>query len=474
MSLFGKKFDPNVDLAPAQDKGFEHLSWVVQPGKAIAREPKQKGSGGTVVILPYPQFDVPGYKEKKLVYADRTAGVDDEPEFGYQRWMFVASGVRKFGKNSVTMLFDNPDDSGFSLQEHHPVGLIVDAAWKAFKGQMVSTPLGTSDSDKWNELLKGDDKKQNCYACLSKPDNLAILNVLVYALGTQRYPANMPLGGVKSEPQCLWVMSRNTAGGFIKQLREPDGAPRPITGSKVFHFYDKKNPGSCEARTAALMASQGGFSVGEQTRRASPMQQGSDGGGELSGYDVFVSDSITGRPDDPMVPAKARQKVVEYAVDKLLPWEQVLRGHTPEQCANIIATKCGLPHSLLYHAWQSHPKWYSEELKFLLKRPSTTQMGAGAAPAQTQQQATPAAAEGGMGMFDGLGGAGAPAAEQPAARDGFGDFPTSSGEWDGPVEETPEVDSAETEGFDASKVKEANEVFRKKMSERSGVSAPTA
>lgn len=468
MSLFGKKkFDPNTDLAPNSDRGFDHLSYVVQPGQAIPREPKMKGSGGTVVVLPYPQFDVPDYKEKLLVHPDRPE--QSETEFGDQRWMFVCDGVRKFGKNSVTLLFDNPDDSGFDVREHHPVGLIVQAAWAAFKGGMVSTPLGTSDSDGWYELLKGNDKKQNCYACLPGPDRLAIMNVLLYSLGVQTYPVDSPLGSAKNEPQVLWVMSRATAGEFLKVLRDKDGNPLPICGSRVFHFYDKKNPASCQALTNSTVAGQGSFEFGDR-RRASPLGPGGQSQQQLAGFTVLATDSLSGSPGDNLKPAMFQQSLVKYACEKLLPWERVLRGHTPDQCAQIIATKCGLPDSLLYHAWQGHKKWYSEQIKYKLSNPVTLNMGTGPAHHQPMQQtaaathaAAPAQPTGNLDMFAGFGG---DVATPPQTAPRSGDFPMGSAPWDGPVGDAEPPDAAELDGVDRAKVEQASDMFRQAMNRR--------
>lgn len=477
MSLFGKKYDPSVDLAPQQDRGFDHLNWVIQPGKAIAREPKMKSThGGTIVVLPYPQFDVEGYRENNLVHPDRPP--DSETEFGDQRWMFIAQGVRKFGKNPMTLLFDNPEDSGFSIREHHPIGLIVDTAWKAKKGQMVSTPLGTSDSDLWLDLLLGNNAKQNCYASLPGPDNLAIMNVMIYNLGTTEYPANMPLGGVKAEPQCVWVMSRSTSGEFLKTLRDKDGAPLPVTASRVYHFYDKQNPAGCKAKMNAEAASgMNEMSFGEDRRRAAPAQQG-QGDKTLAGYGVFASDSLNGSPDDRRVPATMRDQIVKYSVQKLLPWEKILRGHTPDQCAQLVAKHCGLPHSLLYHAWQSHPKWYSEEMLFLLKRPSTMQMGGGSLPSQQgQQQAGRTTSEpppNDATAFSGFGDdAPVPAAGSSAvggANDRRGDFPLHGAGNPAPWGDPPAAGDGDAGDFDKQKFEEANNKFRQAVANRNSVS----
>lgn len=374
MPLFGRKYDYESDYLPQTANRFKHLERVAQPNRALVREPRMDGNGTTVVFLPYPDFEAPDYQAKGLVVPDRAS--DHPRDYGEPgtSWLFGAEGVRRFGKNPVTLLFDNPDDAAFNPWEHHPVHLIYDAVIRTKRSrQMVPTPVGTSDSDRWQVLLDGDEGAQGAgqYGSLAKPDKLMLAYALVYNLGDENFLlAGTALGGAPADPPVVFVMTRSTGQSLLEAM---DPLPVPITGVKVFHFYDRKK-NNCPAMSAAAMAAAVAAAPGAERRRVAPAHlvgQAPVAGQQLAGYGVYVTDSLTGRPGEPTLD---RRQFTQFAAQKLPPWRDVLRGHTPDQCAEVVGNTCGLPASLLYYAWKSRPDWYPGELKHMLNNPVTREV----------------------------------------------------------------------------------------------------
>lgn len=390
MPLFNKKFNFKTDGLPPEKNRFRHLDKVVVPGKATPRCAEQTGGGTSVVFLPYPNFENPAYKAQSDVLPDR---VDHEPN-AYSQWIFSADGVWRFGKPGVTMLFDNPD--GYNVYEEHPIHLIVNAAYTVEKAKsVVETPFGTSDTDHWTTLLRGDGSGK-VFGCLNSPKRLFMTNALIYSSGTENYFADgAPLGAAKDDLQTVFVLTTDTLKSLIGELDKPADASREVvtdisgylhpefTGKKFIHFYDKKNPQSClayrQAQQAKAQASFGGV------RRTAPILQ-STAQQNMGGYSAFICDTLGGLPSDPTPP---RDLIVKLACDKVRPWEEVLRGHTPQECIHVAAEQCGLPLSLIYHAWKSRPEYYTDEMKHRLKNPRSanfwTPSAAQAAPAHTEE-----------------------------------------------------------------------------------------
>lgn len=414
MPLFRKTFDFRNDALPQYQNRFSHLDRVVQPGKATAREPEMNG-GTTVVFMPYPAFDVEDYKTKGIVLPDRIDGEENN----YNPWLFYAEGVRKFGRTPITLLLDNPDDAGFVRTEHHPVHMIWEAVRRTVKsGIVVDTPFGSSESDKWAVLLDGDEPpgQRPVYPVITRPDVLYLAYACIYRSGTNEfYTANnpQPLGSALGELPIVFVMPRSTIQAFLKEANEripntPEGSIESlkhpvITGAKYVHFYDRKK-NDCLAKNNSQIAMAQTTSGFGGARRA-PTQLQSQGQVELAGYGVYISDTLRGTPQDPTTLPRAG--IISYACNNLRPWHEVLRGHTPIECAQAVATYCGLPKSVLYHAWKSHQgDYYPDELKTAMRAPVSQNFSTppAAAPAQAPPpQAGPAAPQQSFGAFGGFG-----------------------------------------------------------------------
>lgn len=375
MSLFGKKYNFETDLLPQSkaNRKFQHLDRVVKANAATVREPRMDNGGATVVFLPYPDFDAKGYKAANQVLSDRNS---DEPR-DYSPWLFSAMGVRKFGKNPITLLFDTPDS--FPKSEH-PIQLIWDTVKRTVATkQVVQTPFGSSESEKWKTVLDGDEANK-VYSSICKPDLLLIGNAVVYKLGEEDFALgnNPPLGGAPDDPQVVFVMTRAAGLELLTHLDKRDA----VTGACAVHFYDRKQK-SCPAMANALKSvAPAAGSAGFGQRRSAPLLGGENPNAPVAyGYGVYVSDTVSGLANDPPVAAN-HATFVEVACKKVKPWEQVLQGHTPNECAAIVANHCGLPLSILYHAWKSHPEWYSDEIKRGLLNPVTVEVKAPTPPAE--------------------------------------------------------------------------------------------
>ena len=393
MPLFGsgKKFDFRSDGLPPERNRFQHLDRVVQTGKAQAREPEMKGNGTTIVILPYPNFDNPNYLQTGAVIPDRQS----EDPLDYTPWIFYADGIRRFGKNQITLLFDNPDRStGFNPVEDQPAVMIRDAVWKAVKSQqLIETPFGTSDSDNWNLLLNGD-KDNNKYSVLPMPDRLFMVYAMVYSSNSDNYAeSGPPLGAADNDLPVVFVMSKGTGQSLFEALDavkpgSVPGAPDSLlhstfTGCKFIHFYDRKKP-NCPAKANAenvKLSEGGGFGGVRRSPIAAQIQNQSQK--TLAGYGVYVSDTLDGRPTGMTI---KRSDVAKFATQKLIPWEQAIRGYTPVECARVIADHSGLPLSMLYWAWKSHPEYYPDTIKHGLKKPVSANFAAPSKPVNSVTQ----------------------------------------------------------------------------------------
>lgn len=448
-TLFGKKYNYNDDFTSNNDKKYRHLDRVVNPNTAIVRNPRMDGEGTTVVFLPYPEFDNPEYKTKGITVPDR---LSDEPR-DYGPWLFSADGVQRFGRTPVTLLFDNPDDAGFNMREHHPVQLIWDTVVSTVKNKLSpTTPFGTPESDSWEVILNGNGN-QNSFGCLNRPDKFLLGYVLIYSLGEDRYykMTGQPLGGTDSEPPVVFIMPRSTAKTMLAAIDPKDDkeGPKVITGAQAFHFYDRKK-NNCEALRGG---NSGGGDLGlGGSRRAAPLLTQQPDGQQLAGYNVLVTPTLDGNPSSRKI-VDNRRKFEEFACRKLKPWQEVLRGHTPDQCAKVIADHCALPYSILYQAWKDHPEWYSEEMKFKIKNPVTVETRPPVKP--TQPTIKNDWSTGGD-DFD----------NPPGKSDAKGDYPFGSTPFDGPSE-APSI-PADEDVVDPKVVAEAQARFRARAAQASG------
>lgn len=450
---------------------FKHIEKMIVQGKAVGRAPEMAGT--TVVFMPYPNFDNPKYKEEVDVLPDR---LSDDP-MDYSRWMFYADGVSRFGKNPVTILFDDPDDSGFVPSEHNPVHMIYEAVDRALHaGQVIDTPFGTSESDNWRVLLKGDQDKK-IFPVISRPDQLVMAYALIYSSGKKSYfMEGAPFGSADTDLPVVFVMSRYAVTKSLVPRLEAGGTDgRPlienVTGTKFIHFYDRQKS-NCQAMNNAAAAQ--ATVLGAGRRQSVPLAGGDNSGTQLAGYGVYVSDTLTGLPDAPRL---SRKDVARLSVDRLRPWEDTLRGHTPEASARLISGYCGLPMSILYYAWKSMPQYYSEELKHRLRNPKTVETRPPAAssnPAHaglglpsSPPSATPAVPTVTSGEYDLPGGESDDSAG-PSTWDGQVGDPTGAehdrGAGDGPPE-------AEILAYDPKAVADAKAKFREYMAGQQSAAA---
>jgi hypothetical protein len=220
MPLFRKTYDFRNDALGSTKDRFHHLERLVQPGRAIARAPEMKNDGTTVVLLPQPDFDKPDYREKGLVLPDRRSA----EEANYNPWLFYGPGVQRFGKNPVSLLFDDPDDAGFNPWDDHPVFLIYGALKNAKKNQLlIETPFGSSDSDRWTVLLDGDSSGPRAvYSVIKRPETLILAHALVYSSGPENYHSmGAALGSATNDLPVVFVMTSSTGETLSKAVDAP-------------------------------------------------------------------------------------------------------------------------------------------------------------------------------------------------------------------------------------------------------------
>lgn len=469
MSLFRNKktYDFRTDFMPGGN-AFRHLDRIIKPDIVQAREPKMNEDGTSVVFLPFPDFSDASYKTNNVVFEDR---VDESDTRAYGPWLFVAPGVRYFGKNPVSLLFDNPDDSGFIPTEHHPVYLVYETIYRAVRNKtVVDTPFGSSESDKWYELVNGGTSGgKTTYGCISKPGLLGLAYALVYQCGKdQLSPDGIPVGGSQGDRPVVFVMTGtilNTLMGAFDRYLEQANGPANLTGDLGVHFFDRKK-GTCRAKATAVsyQAPQlGGRRQAPVGAQAAPAA--------LAGYDVHLT------PGQMFGVKLDRDTCAGHACQTLRPWEEVLRGNTPEECAQILATQSGLPMSLLWSAWRSQPQFHTEEMKAGARNPVSQNFGGRRAQTPQEQmfagEDAAADAAGYQGTTTTRPAPGNPFARpvtqpKPVANDGFAaDGPPGNAM---PADDTGFVDD-EDYGVDPKKAAEAERIFRERYGAQLGGSA---
>lgn len=309
--------------------------------------------GTSLMLLPYPKFNEAG---KAIgIQPDR---IPDEPE-EFTEWVFFAPGVLRLGVNPVTMLFDEPEVGGYNPSIHNPVNLLRKACYNA-RSTVIRTPYGDSETERWADLTQTKTRPDGSleFAKIPKVQNIYIMPVVVYKHGDQDFLNTLGrgYGEDSSDPTPYLVVNQNTmAYALYPALNELDENEElkheTFTGCRYVHFYDRQK-GSCEAMRNELMS--------KQKKRFGTVQQG----GDLKGFAVYVSQTLYGTMHDPK---PDRRKYEELAKLKVQPWEKVLKAYTPEEAAEVIAEKAGLPLALLYYAWKDMPNYLSQTLKNRLK-----------------------------------------------------------------------------------------------------------
>lgn len=386
MALHKANYDVKEETWQTQEQFQDrHLLRLINPNLAnsnrvTVRKPVMKHPGTTIVALPYPEFDANG-KPNGKVLNDRYDNNPSNPR-SYNRWLFRAGdkGVLQFGKQWISVLFDNPEDSGWDFDTDHPIQLISRTTRYAIKKNTdVQTPYGSATSDRWKVLLEGDEAAKE-FAIIKSPEVMFLVYAVIYQAGTTNYlqETGAPFGALAGEPLVVFVMTRSTGATLMDQIDMPLRNDRPdegllhptVTGSRFIHFFDKK-VGACPMikHAAAPSSGQDGDDFGS-TRRGPQLRMG-EKPAEGFGYNVHVSETIDGLPGSRKV---SRDAIAKYAQNRVLPWEQVLRGHTPDECADLVQSMAGLPLSVLAHAWQSHPEYFNSVTKAMMASRRTFDM----------------------------------------------------------------------------------------------------
>jgi hypothetical protein len=364
-----RKYNFAEDGLPPDSSRHSYLKRLIVPGKAQAFAPEMKGDGTTVVFLPYPDFEIADYAAQSRVLPDRISDQFND----FSRWLFFApdKGVVRFGKNPVSLLFDNPGDAstGYIADEEHPIHLIYRSMYASVsKDILVETPVGTSASDDWSLLLNGN-KAENKFEVIKRPDFIYAAYAFICRSGDKadgNYIASgPPLGAGSDDLPVIMFMLKSTIKELTALLNKPIRNDDPnagllhthVTGDRFVHFYDKQK-GSCEAMRGAAAAQGPVQNLGGHRRGPTGISSTEEKAG--FGYGVHISTTFNGQPNGQKY---TRDQVAQFACQRLRPWSETLLGHTPAQCADIVERVCGLPSSVLYHAWKSRPEFYSETLK---------------------------------------------------------------------------------------------------------------
>jgi hypothetical protein len=381
MALHKKNYRVEDENWQTQDKSADrHLDRIgnaalIGSGKLAVRMPEMNG-GTVIVALPYPaEFQDNGHAVNNgKVVKDRVR--QDDPR-SYNRWMFKADdhGVVRFGERWISVLFDNPDDSGWNYERDHPIQLIADNVNRAvYRKNLIETPYGSSDSDDWFGLVKEsvkDGKKR--YPIIKRPEKLCLVYAMVYHSGKNQFfsESGIPFGADVNDPLVLFVMLRSTVDAFMDAIDVPlqnddpgAGLLHPeITGARYVHFYNKQEP--CPTVRVAQVSS-GEYGT---VRRGPGVNVGSAKGGEGFGYAVRLTKTFDGTSNAPPL---ERDKIAAFATRKVISWENSVRGHSPEECADLVQDMAGLPLSVLHHCWAAHPEYINSVTRALMNRRVTS------------------------------------------------------------------------------------------------------
>lgn len=387
MSWFTTSGQKDADKA-SERAGGALYRYLFKAGSGFAPiTPTEKGCGLTFTPLCAVDFNhhAPGQPAKLLI--DPTTGksfdrYSSRPD-DFTSWFFRAPGVIRLGKmgKQITIIFREWDARNRS---NHPYGLVLDTAWKAHhmrkKQQLITTPLGTSESEGWADLLRTvtkEDGKQE-YKSLNNVDTIHFFPSLVYALGNaeggvEYIKDGAPLGAAEGDDIPVVVMSSSAAANLKQQLNtlaNPDLIPDPndlsclrypsIVGSLFVHMYSLKT-NSCPAMKRheqekwAGNATRAGTSWGNTSRQTKTEDKGAG-----MGYAAFLSKTYEGTVqsgttinyDDIFELSKERLKHPDDYI------EMVSNDDLPE-----ILLESGIPMGLLYEAFKDHPRWIPERVK---------------------------------------------------------------------------------------------------------------
>lgn len=398
MPLHQKDYDVSNETWATQESGRDkHLLRMVDTGLANANKITVKMpemNGGTVIsILPYPaEFDEDGKARGSSIVPDRIANSQDDPR-RYNRWMFKAAdrGVVRFGQKWISVLFDNPDPStGWDFDQDHPIQLIANTVdYAVYKKLDVQTPYGSSESDNWYSLVKetqGEGGRGKTYPIIKRPEVLYIVYALVYHSGKDSYyeSTGVPFGADPRDPLVAFVMLKSTAQTFMDAIDTPlrndkptEGLLHPnVTGCRFVHYYNLQQPCTTVRSDVGFVAGDdglGGFRRGPSIKVGEKSKAG-------FGYGVKVTETYDGTQNARRLD---RNAVGKLSCNKVIRWDKALRGHTPEECAELVQSMAGLPLSVLSHCWQKHPEYINSVTRGLMAARKTSFPDR---PSQTQTQ----------------------------------------------------------------------------------------
>lgn len=381
MALHSKTYNINEEnWQTGGNDRFDHLQRMIKPQAStrfVMRGPEQKNGGTTLVALPYPEFNDDGTVVAPGRVGDDRLDKDPENPRTYNRWLFKANdrGVTKFGNPFLSLLFDNPEDSGWNFDDDHPIQLIYKHINFAVRKKLeVETPYGSSSSDKWAVLLNGDGGQN--YAIIKRPDIQFLFFSLIYKSGKDNFDAaGSAFGAAQSDPLPVFILSRDTATSLMDQLDRPLRNDRPsegllhpnVTGCKFVHVYDKQM-GTCQAQqNMVAQVQQESGSIGGSRR--GPASQAGEQAKTGFGFATFISDTLDGSSGSKRI---GRDACAKFATDRVRPWDQVIRGHTPEECAELVQSVCKFPLSVLEYCWATHPEYFTSTTRDRMKAKTTS------------------------------------------------------------------------------------------------------
>lgn len=255
---------------------------------------------------------------------------------------------RSGGDPSTTfLLYDFVADQHYDMDDN-PAVRIYNA---------VRNVVKQDEHHEWAGHLKGG---QGRGALIVAPKKCWFVQGLLYEHGDKLF--DTPRGAADDDRICLIDMGKDAGGAMMRMLQEEnadfhgditDAEGRFVAGNPI----DLDSPTSAFFRFYPLES--GSPSANEQ-RRSRRQQRGNSLGGQRRqnmqaddrtqiGFGVELAEEFNGCSPE------FGDDDIDFLIDKIQPWDDVLTFHPDEKQAEILAAR--IPFEVLEYAWRDHPEW---------------------------------------------------------------------------------------------------------------------
>lgn len=288
-------------------------------------------------------------------------------QWDFGEWVREYTAVKNFGINyDINMVIEEKNDSSGITD------ITMSPAYVIYRELRDACRNGTAEKE-WYPLIMG---VQGGRKAVKKPAVITLVQGLIY-MHNDRMFANskngfVPRGLADSDPGILFEIPGSASRklfGLCEELKEDSSRymdPKKIDEDedifeKVYKYGDLVSikhgrfvhfiQAGVDPRARFGKTGQHNYGHGGQ------QQQEDDA---FPKYDVFLTKTFLGYPDDNGLPADLT-KYSDTVVKKWKPWDQVVAKFTYEEQAHILARN--LPPSAVMYAFRDRPHWIPDDVR---------------------------------------------------------------------------------------------------------------